>query len=649
MKDPFIIYTNSSPKTKNRTLDWEESALDAQDSETEIFDSERSTYFLTWLWPLVILIFFTIFFRLFFLQIVKGESYRQVAENNRIRKQVILAPRGLIVDSFGKDVVENMAGFNLVAVPLDLQRNNLDDVLNKLQAVFGVNFDEAKNKILAAPKNSIQPLLLKQDLSLEQSILFETRSSEFVGFSVQKIPIRKYLQPEAFSHVVGYTGPANQNDLRNNLKNKYDAQDFIGRSGIEAEYEDFLRGQNGQNLIEVDASGKVQSVLGTNSPKPGNTLILNIDSDLQQKLYSELRGRLGNVRAAAVAMEPKTGKILALVSLPGYDNNQFAHGIKNEEYKALIADKNLPLFNRVISGTYPPGSTVKPMVAAAALSEGVVTESTIIYDRGVLVIPNQYNPEVSYNFYGWKREGLGAMDIKSAIANSSDIYFYTVAGGHPKSPIKPLGPVKLAEYYKKFNLGQITGIDLPGEKPGVVADPDWKSKYFKNDPVLSKWYLGDTYHIGIGQGDMLATPLQVAEWTSIIANNGVGMKPKILNAVKDEFGKEIYKNESEILVKEFIKPEYLKIVQEGMRQTILEGSGRQLAGLPISSAGKTGTSQFDGSDPSRTHAWFTAYAPFENPEIVITVLAEAGGEGHAAAVPVAKNVLDWWARNRFKK
>jgi penicillin-binding protein 2 len=241
------------------------------------------------------------------------------------------------------------------------------------------------------------------------------------------------------------------------------------------------------------------------------------------------------------------------------------------------------------------------------------------------------------------------MTVKSAIAESSDIYFYTVAGGHPNSPIKGLGAEKLAEYYRKFNLGKPTGIDIDGEKGGVVADPAWKAGYFKNDAILSKWYLGNTYHIGIGQGDMLTTPLQVAVWTAAIANKGVGMRPQILKEIKNKDDKVIFEKKPEVLVEKFASDQNLQIVQEGMRQTILAGSGRQLNSLGITSAGKTGTSQFDGSDPTRTHAWFTAYAPFEDPEIVITVLVEAGGEGHAAAVPVVKEALKWWELNRYNK
>jgi len=389
--------------------------------------------------------------------------------------------------------------------------------------------------------------------------------------------------------------------------------------------------------------------LGENSPVPGKTLILNIDKDLQKILYDKLSAKLPSQKAAAVALDPRNGQVLALVSLPGFDNNLFAHGIKPADYAKLTQDKNLPLFNRAISGTYPPGSTVKPMVASAALQEKIVDENTVIFDRGVLVIPNQFNPSINYNFYGWKAGGLGAMTIRSAIAESSDIYFYTVAGGHPNSPVKGLGAEKLAEYYRKFNLGKPTGIDIAGEKSGLVADPEWKADYFKTDAILSKWYLGDTYHIGIGQGDMLATPLQVAEWTATIANNGTAYVPQIFQRVVDAEGKTVTELAPQILVNKFLEDKNIKIVQEGMRQTVTAGSGRQLSTLPITSAGKTGTSQFDGSDPRRTHAWFTAYAPYEDPQIVITVLVEAGGEGHVAAVPVVRDALKWWAENRYGK
>ncbi|MBI5530327.1 MAG: penicillin-binding protein 2 [Candidatus Doudnabacteria bacterium] len=650
MRNPFEIKTSFRKPDSLKPLDWEESAVDSNSSVDELHDAERVGPKQSWLWMVLVLTFGIFGARIFFLQIVRGSDFRTMSDNNRVRSQSLLAPRGLILDNYGQILAQNTASFNLVAIPFDLPKNaqDLETEVNTISSTFIFDKDEVLKKLRAASPAQLTPIVILQDISQDQAILFETRASEFIGFSVQQIPVRDYVEAPVFSHILGYTGLVSEDDLKHLNKDIYDSVDFTGKSGIESVYENYLHGENGRDLVEVDATGKLLNILGQNSPLPGNTLQLNIDKGLQEKLYNDLKAG-NNPKAAAVAINPKTGQVLALVSLPGFDNNLFAHGIKKQDYSLLINDKNLPLFNRAIAGTYPPGSTVKPMVALAALQEGTISPNTVINDRGVLVIPNQFNPAISYNFYGWDRGGLGPMNVYSAIAESSDIYFYTVAGGHPSSQVKGLGAEKLAEYYKKFNLGSPVGIDLPGEKPGVVADPTWKANYFKNDPILSKWYLGDTYHIGIGQGDMLVTPLQVAEWTATIANGGTGMKPQLLNKVMDTNGKTIFQNQPQVLVQKFVDDANIKAVQQGMRETVISGSGHQLASLPITSAGKTGTSQFDGADPKRTHAWFTAYAPYEDPQIVITVLVEAGGEGHIASVPVVKDALLWWAQNRYGK
>ncbi len=651
MWNPFEIKTTFSGARTAKELDWEESALDSQSRVEGVHDQDRAAPTFRWLMLGLAVVFLALSGRIFFLQIVRGNDFRALSDNNRIRSQSILAPRGLILDNQGEVLAQNTASFNLVAVPFDLPKSNGDLSYEVETAAMAFSFDKEDllNKIKAVPSQSIVPIVVVQDMPKEQAILFQTRASEFVGFSVQQIPVRDYIQPEVFSHVLGYAALVSEADLLHLDADKYDSIDFTGKTGLEAHYENYLHGVNGRDLVEVDATGKLLDVLGQSQPTPGFTLSLNIDKQLQEKLYSDLK-KSDNTKAAAVAINPKTGQVLALVSLPGFNNNLFGRGISQKDYSQLLTDKNLPLFNRAITGTYPPGSTVKPMVGAAALEEGIVTASTVINDRGVLVIPNQFNPAIAYNFYGWNRAGLGPMNIYSAIAESSDIYFYTVAGGYPKSAVpEGLGAEKLAEYYRKFNLGKNTGVDVPGEKPGLVPDPAWKEAYFKDDAILSKWYLGDTYHIGIGQGDLLVTPLQVAEWTAIIANNGTGYVPTVVNKITDKNGNTILENVPRVLVENFLDHGNVKIVQDGMRQTVVAGSGRQLSGLPIEAAGKTGTSQFDGSDPSRTHAWFTAYAPFNDPQIVITVLVEAGGEGHSAAVPVVNNALKWWAENRYRK
>jgi penicillin-binding protein 2 len=397
----------------------------------------------------------------------------------------------------------------------------------------------------------------------------------------------------------------------------------------------------------VDATGKFMSDLGENNPTAGDKLVLNLDKGLQDRLYQDL-STIKSPKAAAVALDPRTGAVLALASLPGFDDNLFAGGISQQDYQKLTSDPNLPMFNRTISGQYPPGSTSKLMTATAGLQTGVINEYTKIVDNGDLIVPNEFGGAPA-EFHGWKPGGLGAMDVRSAIALSSDIFFYEVAGGSPNGSFPGLGPDRLADYFRKFGLGKPLGIDIPGEQPGLVPDPAWKMAYYNNDPLLGKWYLGDTYHMGIGQGFVLVTPLQVAEWTAIVANGGVGYVPQIAQKALDQNGNVVWQNQPKVLVSNIASSSVFQIVQEGMRQTVTAGTAKPLNSLPITSAGKTGTSQFDGSDPSLTHAWFTAYAPYENPQIVITVLVEAGGEGNAVAEPVVKDALNWWAINRYKK
>lgn len=649
MRNPFEVYTSITDNRKNRPLDWEESAADMDSRIDGVHDAERKPPALHWLAFLLTVVFVSIAARLFYLQVLKGSDFRQLSETNRVRSRIILAPRGLIVDRNGEILAQNTASFNLVATPFDLPKTGLADMVKNLAGLMNLSADDLNGKLKNINRASVDPVMLAQDISPDQSILFDTHSSEYVGFFVQKIPIREYPEPQVFSHVLGYTGLVGSSDLPNIDASKYAAVDYIGKSGLEQNYENFLHGVNGEDMVEVDATGKLLNILGEKSPEPGQTLVLNIDKGLQKELYNSLVGRGAGRRAAAVALNPKNGQVLALLSLPGFDNNLFAHGIKSQDFQNLLNDKNLPLFNRVIAGTYPPGSTSKIMTAAAGLQEGVIKEDTVIYDSGVLSVPNQYGNTSAYLFRGWKPGGLGPMTVRSAIAMSSDIYFYTVAGGSPNGSVAGLGAQKLADYFRKFHLGQPLGIDLQGEKGGLVPDPEWKREYFKNDPLAGKWYLGDTYHLGIGQGDLLVTPLQVAEWTAAVANNGVGMKPEVAQKVLDKNGVTVWENKEELIISGVASFSNIRIVQEGMRQTVTAGTAKSLSSLPVSSAGKTGTSQFDGSDPGRTHAWFTVYAPYEDPQIVITVLVEAGGEGNAASLPVAKDALEWWAKNRYGK
>lgn len=648
-KNPFEIDLSLNRPKKNKALDWEESAVD-QNSEVEgLHDFERAAPNLFWLISVLAVAFLILGGRIFFLQIIQGKTFRGLSDSNRIRSQSILAPRGLILDRNGQELVQNIASFNLVAVPFDLPKENaaLQSEVQSLAKTFSLDPNDINQKLKVADPSSVNPVEIKQGIGNDQSILFRTQADQFPGFQIAQIPVRQYLDPLPFSSVLGYAGLVSPGDLMAQNSSLYDPIDFIGKSGVEYSYESYLHGTNGENTIEVDATGKFLNSFGQNDPIPGDKLLLNIDKGLQDRLYQDL-STIKSPRAAAVALDPKTGAVLALVSLPGFDDNLFSGGISQQDYQKLISDPNLPLFDRAIAGTYPPGSTSKLMTATAGLEEGVINENTIIVDNGDMIVPNQFGG-APYEFHGWKPGGLGAMNVRSAIALSSDIFFYQVAGGSPNGSLQGLGPTRLAEYFRKFGLGSDLGIDLPGEKPGLVPDPAWKLKYYNNDPLLGKWYLGDTYHMGIGQGDLLVTPLQVAEWTAIVANGGVGYVPEVAEKAEDQSGNVVWYNKPKVLVSNIASPQVFQIVQQGMRQTVTAGTAKPLNSLPITSAGKTGTSQFDGADPSRTHAWFTAYAPYENPQIVITVLVEAGGEGNAVAEPVVKDVLGWWAKNEYGK
>jgi penicillin-binding protein 2 len=651
-RNPFFIESGSSAKMVKHSLEWEE-GVQAGFGDVEGYDEtiERTPQTFRSLKIGVLLVGAVLGLQLVNLQVVQGERMRALSEGNRLRLQTILAPRGFIQDRNGEVLAKNTASFNLALTPIDLPKNNTAEIFSKVSEQFGIPPQEIAEKLENHKGSVLEPIIIKRNITQQESIAFEVNSQSLPGFSLVNIPVRDYPDPEVFSHTLGYTGLISETEYKHLRDQNYSLNDFIGKSGIEQSYEHYLRGINGNKQVEVDSRGNPIKEIGVVEPQPGNIVELSIDAGLQRKIYEDFTKSPVANKGAAVAMNPKTGEILALVSVPGFNNNLFAPGIKSDKYQNMLTDKNLPLFNRAIAGVYPPGSVIKPIVAAAVLQEKIVEPNTIIVDKGVIVIPNQFNPSISYNFVGWKRDGLGPMDVRSAIAQSSDIYFYIVAGGHPSSPIKGIGAEKLAEYYQRFGLGQLSGIDIAGEKPGRIATPQWKADYYSGDALRAKWYLGDTYHIAIGQGDMLVTPLQVTAWTAAIANNGVLNKPRLLKRVLDQNRQTIFTPEAQQYINAGIDIEYLRVVQAGMRDNVTspKGSGRLLQSLPITAAGKTGTSQFDGSDPKRTHAWYTAYAPYENPEIAITVLVEAGGEGHAAAVPIVKNALQWWAENRMGK
>lgn len=641
--NPFSIYSEKKYRKKNHghSLDWEESSFNEAENPEEYyhgFDLRPKLYALGFVLGAI---FLFLAGRLFYLQIFKNDYYRKVADGNHVRVQAVLAPRGIIYDSQGQPLVQNVPSFELVVTPLDLPQNNYEDEVRKLAAIMKFDPDATIAEIKKSNPNSFQEISVIQGLDRDSAIVFEAQADDFPGFSVENNPVRQYADPLIFSHPLGYTGKVNDTELAAHANDNYLLNDYIGKDGLELSYDQFLRGVDGKKQVEVDARGIVKSVLGEIPATPGDSAYLNIDAGLQRFLYNDIITKNGNKKAAAVAVDPRSGKILALLSLPGFDSNLFSQKISVTDYQNLLSDGRHPLFDRAVSGTYPPGSTIKPVIASAALQEQVVTPQTKITDNGDLVVGN-------FHFHGWKPGGLGPMDVRSAIAMSSDIYFYTVGGGQSNLGISGLGPERLEKYDYLFGMGQKLGIDVPAENSGMIASPEWRKAHYA-DPAKQAWYLGDTYHESIGQGDMAVTPLQVAMWTATVANGGTLYQPYILNKVVDADGQTVKQNNPEVIRSNFIDAQNIEIVREGMRQTVTAGTARSLNTLPITSAGKTGTAQFDSANPSAAHAWFTAFAPYENPQIAITVLIEAGGEGSSASVPIVRDALQWWAQNRYGK
>ena len=559
------------------------------------------------LYFLIIVLLLILFVKTINLQIVKGEYWRNLAEENRLRSYPIKALRGIIYDRNNKPLVSNEPRFDLRVVPADLLKQE-----SQITEIF-VDSKEEIEALLKENANLSIPITIKTDFSRETALILESKFAENPAVSVEIASQRNYIDGPYFSHVLGYVGKINPEEYKK--KPDYFIDDYIGKIGLEFYYEDILRGSYGEKLIEVDSRGKIKNVFGQKKSRSGKSIFLSIDGELQKKLYDEIKKMLWGLKtnkAAGIALDPNTGEILALVSFPSFDNNKVIAGLSEE-------------FNRTISGTYPPGSTIKPLIAVAALKENIINPQETIYDTGSITVYSKYFPNISYTFHDWKAHGF--VNMAKAIAESCNVYFYTVGGGYGK--IEGVGIEKISQYLRQFGLGNVLGIDLPQETGGLIPDENWKRENKNED-----WYIGDTYNVSIGQGDILATPLQIALATAVIANDGTLFKPQLTNKIGDE------KISPQVIRNDIADQETLEIIRKGMREAVIYGSAKYLYDLPVKVAGKTGTAQAPRN--KAPHSWFTSFAPYENPEIVLTILVENGGEGSAVAAPIAKEVLRWY-------
>ena len=573
----------------------------------------------------IVIAFAGLITRLFYMQIVDAEGYSALANGNRVRLEVEYAPRGRILDRDGHILADNTSSFQLTATPYlmsedDGERKKAYETIGK---IINIKADEIKKMATGKGLDFVQPVIVAESLSHDQARVLEAQNS-LIGFSIDAVPIRKYDAGGGMAHIVGYTGRVSEDEVE--ADDKLLPADFIGKSGVELQYDQALRGRNGWQRIEVDALGRPVRVLAKQEPVAGKDVNLTIDRDVQIAMNNAIEQQMikANIsKASGAAVDPMTGEVIAIVSMPAYDNNLFTDGISQDDFSRLVNDANQPLYNKAVSGGFSSGSTIKPIIASAALQEGVVNENTIINDVSAIVLPG------GFSFASWSPKGLGPMNVRRAIAMSSNIYFYTVGGGH--GGIEGLGHPRIQNYYRSFGLGQKTGIDLPNEVEGRVPDEAWKM-----DVKGEGWYIGDSYNISIGQGDLLLNPLQLAMAHSAIANDGYLLQPYVNQSKQRKVKNEVPVNK-----------EYLEIVRQGMRMVLTNGTTPQsiFRDVPHNVAGKSGTAETNPESGKRPHGWYSAYAPYENPEILVTVLLEEGVGGSTFAAPAINATMAEYFNN----
>jgi len=582
--------------------------------------------------------------RVFYIQILQGEIYRGKAENNRKRNIPIIAERGIIYDRYGIELTKNIPNFSLVLTPQDLPRDTQEReiIVKKLAELTKKDEEFIREQLKIYGNYSYESIVISEDLDYETALSIQIEAGSLPGINIQRGSKRLYIHPGSnddsvnysLSHIIGYKSKLSPDELKVLYKNGYLPSDTIGKAGVEKQYEEILRGIYGRKQIEVDAKGREQLVLSHEPPISGSHLVLTVDAQAQfelQRVMEKYMRQSGLTKAAAVAMDPNNGEIIALVSLPAYDNNEFSGGIDVKTFDKYLNNNDQPLFNRAIGGTYPSGSTIKLGIALAALQENIIFGTTQFLSSGGISVGDWFFPD-------WLAGGHGMTNVRKSLQDSVNTFYYIIGGGY--KDFVGLGVDRITKYLRLYGFAQQLGIDLPGEQPGFLPSKAWKQEV-KNE----KWYVGDTYNLSIGQGDLLVTPLQIASLTSIIANGGILYKPHVAKEFIDPSTQKITKFSQEILRDSLADPDKILLIKEGMQDCVTKGSCRRLSLLPFSSAGKTGTAQWNSS--KEPHAWFTALAPYEHPKIVITVLVEEGVGGSVISAPITYEFLQWWGNNRL--
>lgn len=572
---------------------------------------------------------------LYHLQIRDYETYQTRSNGNRIKLLPIPPTRGLIYDRNGKVLAENLTFFGLYIVPEKVE--NLDDTLVKLKDIVGLTesdvefFQKAKKRV-----SRYTPILLKPDLTEEQIARFAVNQHLFPSMDIQPYFKRNYPYGDILTHLIGYVAKINDKD-KNRLQQagilgNYAGTSDIGKLGIEKFYETELHGTTGFEEVEINNRGKVIRKLRDQPAIAGSSIRLTIDIELQRYVST----LLANQKGAVVVLDPKDSSILAMVTNPSYDNNLFVDGISSENYRQLLNDPDRPLYSRTTQGTYPPASTIKPFMAVAGLSEGKITPNQTILDQGFWVLPN-----TTQRYRDWKRSGHGKTDVIKAITESSDTFFYQLS--------YDMGIDKMSEWMKKFGFGVKTGIDLAEESSGIMPSREWKQKRYKKP-----WVQGDTIPVGIGQGYWISTPLQVAKATAVLINDGKVNTPHLMQEIIGN-EQQLYQDPKPYNDIIGVPKHFWQIAKQGMYNVVNAHNGtakKVFANSAYRAAGKTGTAQvfsLNGQDYKagklrkelHDHAWFTGYAPYDDPQVVVSIILENAGGGSSAAAPIVRNIMDY--------
>ncbi len=591
---------------------------------------------------LVIVIFFlsVIILRLWYLQIVNGDEYEQRSYTNRVRKREIAAPRGHILDRHGREIVTNRPSFNVSLIQED--SSDLGTLLKRLSPILNKDVEELWDKVReASGRPRYMPILLKEDIDWQTLAYLENHNHQFSGIRTEFQPVRVYHYNDLAANVIGYLGSISKKELEVADRDIYSGGDIIGKRGLERLRESDLRGEKGFSYSEVDAKGFEQQLLKSIEPLPGREIRLTLDVDLQ--LMAESYMAAGEKSGAVVAMEVRTGRLLAAVSSPTIHIEDFIGGISTEKWQKLLDNPQHPLLNKVVQAMYPPGSTYKMITALAGLSKGIINEDTVFYCPGSYRFGNR-------TYRCWKHSGHGPVNLVKAIAESCDVYFYQVG--------QRVGVDGLAEFAQRLGLGRETGVEMEYEKSGLVPTREWKEKN-RN----TKWQEGETLSVAIGQGFNLTTPLQICVMTAALANGGKVYRPQLVEQVIDPDGIVVENFTPELVSRVEGMEKYFTLIGRGMDEVVQgkHGTARRVAIDGLRIAGKTGTAQVvklaqyrglkDEDIPYkyRDHAWFTCYAPAENPEIAVTVLVEHGLHGSSGAGPIARAILKEYFRGRLNQ